>query len=150
MSYICAMAVCVMLLSLSNSRKTTIEQFTPPPFETAALPGVPEVPQNLGWSEIDADVFHVGICGKVSVADYEASVWLTNPEGNSVWLKLRVLDEYGNILGETGLLTPGHYVQTVSLCTVPATDFSIVLKVMAYEPETYRSVGSISLNTSIC
>ena len=76
-------------------------------------------------------------------------MWLTNPVSNTVWLKVRVLDEKGNTLGETGLIKPGEYVQSVTLDTVPKTGKPIVLKIMAYQPDTYYSEGAVSLNTKI-
>ena len=53
-----------------------------------------------------------------------------------------------NILGETGLVRPGEYVQTVALTTIPKSGTPITLKIMAYEPDTYYSAGAASLNTT--
>lgn len=98
---------------------------------------------------MDAKVYKVGICGRFLPKGTTADVWLTNPESNTVWLKVRVLDEKGNTLGETGLVRPGEYVQSVELDTVPKTGTPIVLKIMAYQPDTYYSEGAVSLNTTI-
>ena len=46
------------------------------------------------------------------------------------------------VLGETGLIRPGEYVQSIKYDQLPGQDTNIVLKVMAYEPETYHSAGS--------
>lgn len=124
-------------------------EFTPPPFESSAVVGSPTVPDNLGWQELDAKVYQVGICGRFLPKGTTADIWLTNPESNTVWLKVRVLDEKGNTLGETGLLRPGEYVQSVELDTIPKTGTPIVLKIMAYQPDTYYSEGAVSLNTTI-
>lgn len=75
-------------------------------------------------------------------------VYLTNPAENTVWLKLRVLDTNGSILGETGLLRPGEYVRTVALSAAPTPGTSITLKIMGYEPDTYLSAGSATLSTT--
>ena len=98
---------------------------------------------------MDARAYLVGICGKFIPKGNAADVWLTNPESNAVWLKVRVLDEKGNILGETGIAKPGEYVQSVTLDTVPKTGKPIVLKIMAYQPETYYSEGAVSLSTKV-
>ena len=148
MTCVCLLAVVVMAIALMLS-KPRPSQFLAPSFDPNAVGGVPAVPEHLGWSELDADAFHVGVCGKVAITNSTADVWLTNLEMNAVWLKLRILDTEGNILGETGLLKPGQYVQAVALNTVPPSGAKITLKVMAYEPETYHSAGSISINTSI-
>ena len=123
-------------------------EFTPPPFDSSAIVGTPAVPDGLGWQELDAKVYKAGICGKFIPTGNTADIWLTNPVSNTVWLKVRVLDEKGNIVGETGLVRPGEYVQTVELTTIPKSGTPITLKIMAYEPETYYSAGAASLNTT--
>lgn len=93
--------------------------------------------------------YRFSVCGNVMTEGNEAVVYLTNPAENEVWMKLRVLDENGNVLGETGLIKPGEYVKSVALNTLPDAGTKISLKIMGYEPETYRSAGSVTLNTAI-
>lgn len=143
------LATVIAMIAVLCTPKVQRGTFTPPPFEQSAVVGSPSVPEGLGWQELDAQAFHVGVCGKCIVTDYSADVWLTNPETNTVWLKVRVLDEKGNTLGETGLIKPGEYVQSVTLETVPTDGTPIILKIMAYEPETYYSEGAVTLNTTI-
>ena len=143
---ICVICIILMSVALASPRQE-IGTFTPPPFAAAAQEGAPQVPEDLGWSILDARVYRVGICGEVRVAQWAADLWLTNPQDNTVWLKLRVLDEKGNVLAETGLIRPGEYLQTVEFAAVPAPGDKLQLKIMAYEPETYFSAGSVVLNT---
>ena len=138
-----------MFLSLTIGHRKKQPEFTPPPFDVGAVVGTPSVPKGLGWQELDAQAYLVGICGNFIPKGNAADVWLTNPESNAVWLKVRVLDEKGNILGETGIVKPGEYVQSVTLDTVPKTGKPIVLKIMAYQPETYYSEGAVSLATKV-
>ena len=93
--------------------------------------------------------YRFSICGNVVVDDGKAVVYLTNPAENAVWLKVRLLAADGTLLGETGLIRPGEYVRAVDLTTVPAPGSQIQLKIMGYEPETYQSAGSVTLNTVI-
>ena len=147
---ICVISLVVMIAALTFSGgESEPVAFTPPPFDENALQGSPDVPESLGWGEIDAQVYKASICGVVTVEDGKADIWFTNPESNTVWLKLRVLDTDGNILGETGLIRPGEYVQSVVFGTIPEVGDSIGLKLMAYEPDTYYSAGSATLNTII-
>lgn len=146
---ICLVSVIIMIAVLANPRKGDVPTFTPPPFEENAVAGVPAVPEGLGWGELDAKVYKASVCGVVRAEDGGADVWFTNPESNAVWLKLRILDKNGNILGETGIIKPGEYVQSVFFRTVPQSGDAIVLKLMAYEPETYHSAGAVTLNTNI-
>lgn len=145
---VCVLSVVVMIATLCCHKRETGE-FVPPSFDETVQTGIPIVPDGLGWQELDATVFKVSVCGKVMVKETSADVWLTNPESNTVWLKLRVLDENGTILGETGLIRPSEYVQSVTLNTVPEVGTKIVLKVMSYQPDTYYSEGAVTLDTTI-
>lgn len=147
---ICVISLVVMVAALTFSGgEPESVAFTPPSFDENAVQGTPDAPENLGWGEIDAQVYKASICGVVTVEDGKADVWFANPESNTVWLKLRVLDANGNTLGETGLIRPGEYVQSVVFETIPEVGDSIGLKLMAYEPETYYSAGSATLNTTV-
>lgn len=145
---LCFISILVMIVTLCSSKEKK-GAFVPPAFESMAQVGTPTVPEDLGWSELDAQAFQVSVCGKFVVNDNTADVWLTNPKENTVWLKLRVLDTEGTILGETGLLKPGEYVRCITLQTVPKEGTPIVLKLMAYQPDTYYSEGTVTLNTIV-
>lgn len=143
----CLMTV-VALIAVFAPRERENAAFVPPAFDENAVQGRPEVPDDLGWGELDAMVYKVFVCGVVRVEDGGANVWLTNPESNTVWLKLRILDQQGNILGETGIIRPGEYVQRIAFDQIPEPGTAIALKLMAYEPETYYSAGAVTLNTT--
>lgn len=144
---ICILSLAVMIFALTAQKQPQIAgEFTPPSLDSAAMVGIPTVPDGLGYSELDCQAYKVSLCGKLSES---GDIWLTNPESNEVWLKVRVLDANGNILGETGLVRPGEYVQTVKLTSVPKSGTPVTLKIMAYEPETYYSAGAASLNTTM-
>lgn len=143
---LCVLSLAVMVFALTRQEvQTEIGEFTPPPFDSSAIVGTPAVPDGLGYNELDCQAYKVSLCGKLNAS---GDIWLTNPGSNEVWLKVRVLDEKGNIVGETGLVRPGEYVQTVELTTIPKSGTPITLKIMAYEPETYYSAGAASLNTT--
>ncbi len=125
-------------------------QFVPPAFDENAVVGEPNIAEGeKGYGVLDAKgVYKVGVCGVVSVVDGKADVWFTNPAENTVWLKLRVQNKQtGEILGETGLIKPGEYVQSITFFEAPAKGTAIVLRVMSYEPDTYYSKGEVTLNT---
>lgn len=141
---ICALSLGVMAFALTRQPAPVKGEFTPPPFDPAAVTGTPDVPEGLGYSELDCRVYKVSVCGKPGT---DGDIWLTNPESNEVWLKVRVLDGRGNILGETGLIRPGEYVRTVIFDDIPKPGTPVTLKIMGYEPETYYSAGAASLST---
>ena len=143
-----AVLAVIMIVALCLPKSATAD-FTPPPFEENAETGVPEVPEGLGYSAPykEGMAYRFSVCGNVTAEGENAVVYLTNPAENSVWLKLRVLDENGKTLGETGLLRPGEYVRCVTFSSVPSAGAKVKLKIMGYEPETYQSAGSATLNT---
>lgn len=146
-----AIVLAVMAAALFFGGKKDTAEFTPPPFDATAVAGVPEVPESLGYISPyqEGMGYRFSVCGNVVMEGNAAAVYLTNPAENEVWLKLRVLDENGNILGETGLIRPGEYVKDVALTENLTAGTKIKLKIMSYEPETYFSAGSATLNTTI-
>lgn len=137
--------IMIAVLCLPNKTKG---EFVPPDFEPDAVVGVPEVAESFGYSELykEGMAYRVSICGVPSVEGQNLTVYFTNTEGNEQYLKLRVFDESGNVLGETGLLRPGEYVKDVKLTKEISDGTKIRLKVMGYEPESYESAGSVTLN----
>ena len=146
-----ALSLLTVLTSLASCNEQQAE-FVPPPFDPGAVVGVPEIedPNSIGYTELDATGYKVAVCGKVTLNGNSADIYLTNPEANEVWFKLRVLDEKGNILGETGLIRPGEYVKTIVFDKkVPKVGDKITMKVMGYKPDTYYSAGAVNLNTMV-
>ena len=146
LTVVCVLSVAGMTFVLSRPQAT----FVPPPFEENAVDGTPSaVPAELGYGSLDATAYTVALCGMPDVEDGALHLWFTNPESNAVWLKVRVYAADGTLLGESGLLTPGQYLETLPLEPCPAPGTSLSLKVMAYEPDTYRSAGAVTLNLSL-
>lgn len=149
---ICILSLISMTLALTfGEKRDNKNEFQPPPFESAAQVGLPTVDESLGWSEIyqDGMEFKAYVCGYIFTDGDNADVYFANSKQYNIWLKLRILDEKGSILGETGLLKPGEYVKSVSLTSDVEDGEKIKLKIMAYEPDTYYSAGTVILNTII-
>ena len=145
-----AAAVVIAVLLLLPKQEPQTAHFTPPPFDSAAVSGEPQVPAELGWSEMRIrDGLTASVCGVLDEKDGKVAVWLYNHPDSDCWLKLRMLDAKGNILGETGLLKPGEYVQYINLDTVPKKNTTVILKLMGYQSETYYSGGSMGLETTL-
>lgn len=149
---VCVISLAIMAAVLIRYNKNSGNSgFTPPPFESEAVSGMPDVPDELGWSEIyqDGMGFKAYVCGNVIAEGGTAQVYFTNSEDYDVWLKLRILDENGAVMGESGLLRPGEYVKSIPLTSDIGDGENVRLKIMAYEPETYYSAGTVTLNTTI-
>lgn len=146
-----AVAVIIMIVALSVSKEAERGEFVPPAFDSSAVTGIPEVPEGLGYSAPyqDGMAYRFAVCGNVLMEGKQALVYFTNPAENDTWTKLRIYDESGNVLGESGLVKPGEYVQYVTLTKELAPGTPIKLKIMGYEPDTYTSAGAVVLNTQI-
>ncbi len=153
---LCVISVSAMVFALAvavpgrNRGAGGAGAFLPPPFEPSAKTGEPQtemIPEGSGYGLLDAQAYQAALCGNPGVRGQEVFLYLTNPEANTVWLKVRIIGESGEILGESGLLKPGEYAESVPLYTVSAGDIPVQLKLMAYEPDTYHSAGAVSLHT---
>ena len=71
------------------------------------------------------------------------------PAENDAWLKLRITDEAGAILAESGLIKPNEYLQKVQFTRTLEAGEKISVKIMGYEPDTYLSAGAVALSTTV-
>ena len=151
LSVLAVAAFIVMMIALSVTKEPPRGEFVPPAFESMAQQGIPEVPEELDHSSPyrDGMAYRFSVCANVTMDSSSATVYFTNAQENDVYLKLRVLDENGKILGETGLLKPGEYVKDVQLLRELPSGTGISLKIMSYIPDTYMSAGSVVLHTTI-
>lgn len=146
------LAVITIIVSVVMANREPNVEFIPPAFEADAVVGAPEdVPEDSGYTKIyrDGMTFSAYVCGGVTQKNGEAVVYFTSPEDNEAWIKLRICDEKGNILGESGLLRPGEYVRSVTLTKSVAAGTPLKMKIMAYEPDTYFSLGSVTITTEM-
>lgn len=142
LSVLCAVSVGAMVYALSIK-----PAFTPPPFDTSAQPGIPEeVP---GFQTLDAQSFQAGLLVTPNLEGNQLHVYFANPAENSCNLRLRVMDEGGRILGQSGLIRPGEFIQAVTLEQTVEGGATVIFKLMAYEPETYHSAGAVTVTTRL-
>ena len=141
----------VMVCALIKGRKQIVyKDFIPPEFEKNAVTGIPNVPENAGYTEVSKEgmPYSVHVCGKLILkSDNTIDAYFTNDAENDVWLKLRVYNASGEIIAETGLLKPNEYLKTISLIKPQTAGEEVKLKIMSYEPQTYHSLGAVTLNT---
>lgn len=115
-------------------------KFIPPEFDPAVVRQEP--PASIdGWREVTHSEYTFGICGKLNRAEGKsATIWLYNDaENEGVWLKLRVKDASGNVLGETGLVKPGESLEKVQLSRAVKEGEKLTYYVMAYDKD-YHSL----------
>lgn len=146
MAVICAVSLIVMTVLLISGKKKIIADFVPPGFDASAVQGTPDF-ADMEIKEFDSGSFKVSLCATPEIKDASAAIMFFNPETNTVFLKLRIMDSQGNRIYETGLIKPGEYISHIPLNKQELTSADISIKIMAYEPETYFSASAISVNT---
>lgn len=143
---VAAVAVMAVTVSVKMAQKP---EFIPPEFEPNAKNGVPTVSEDFAYAEAAVGEYKVFSCAKIIAENGKAKVFFTNDESNDVWVKIRIVDANGEIIGESGLLNPGEYVEEVLLTYTPEKGTTVRVKVMLYEPHTYQSEGAVYLEAEI-
>ena len=140
------LAAAAVIFATRQLPEPVVNAFVPPQFDAAAQTGIPDaLDESLSYGTLElTPTAIVSMCANVNVENNAAQVYLTNHEGNQGWIKIKLLDEDGALLGQSGLLRPGQYVQWVELSAVPQKDGLVAAKILIYEPDTYLSLGSAS------
>jgi hypothetical protein len=124
-------------------------KFDPPPFEENAVAGVPDpLPSAFGTITVNPG-FVVGACAYPSLEGSELGVYLTSHKNNTCWVKIQIYDEEKRLLGQSGLLQPGEYLPTVWLSEAPAGAEVLHATILAYEPESYYSLGAVNIDLGL-
>ena len=148
-----AAVLVIVALVLFLGRGSIVRQgsFEAPPLETNAVAGAPgDLDESLSYREMAVkEDYVVSLCATPKMEGDSLVLYFTSAPANTDLMKVRVLDEAGQLLGESGLLPPDHYLPRLTLSRVPASGEMITVQVMAYEPETYYSGGSVRLNVYV-
>ena len=137
-------ALAIIVVLLCNPTNRTAE-FTPPEFDKNALSGMPtDLPSELNYGAPNTqNEFKFLLCGTPALTDDgRLQIYFTSPSTNSVWLLLKIYDVNGGLIGESGLLRPGEYVEYVELYTALMKGSDVKIKVLSYEMDTYYSKGT--------
>lgn len=138
-------SIIIFLLININSKK----QFKKPEFDNAAT----SIPEKLEYKAKAIKIsegysLYIDPIPKL-VQNDNLSINLVSLEENKIWIKVRILNAKEEIIGETGLIKPGEYLEKVQINQQLSKNDQITYKIMGYEKDTYRSAGTISLNTRI-
>lgn len=124
--------------------------FHPPVADATAVNGIPNPPDDMSFGTFFSRNGQIlGACGNLTLNGNQVDLYATffgSTEDCNV--KVQIIDtNTEEVLGESGLLSAGQYVQTITLDTVPTQTTDVSIKFKAYEPETYYSAGSFEMDT---
>ncbi len=128
------------------------KKYIKPSFEPMSISGPVSLENNqYGYSVTQfSEEYKVGLCGAPEASTTSIDLYFTNPEDNNVLLKCLLLDDSGNTIGESGVLNPGTYVQTINFNNPMSSGYhELTVKVLGFEPETYFSRGIVHLITRV-
>ena len=150
---LCAAAVFVMIYVLTAvlPDRTAQQEFVPPAFESTVQTGEPQPPEELGYTFVNiSDGYTAGICSTPKLTeDRQLQVWFSSPADNQVWMRLQVCSGDGGGLGETGVIKPGEYVESVELTGELPMEGSAVYRIVGYTPESWHSAGNAELPVTL-
>lgn len=138
--------VLIILLSINIKQKGT---FVKPEFDSNALN---EVPENIEYKDSTLNIsenYDVYINGLPTIENNKLIVNFISMKENNIWIKLRVLDETGKTIAESGLVKPGEYLKSVTLNKKISNEDKITYMIIGYEIDTYLSAGTVKLNTKV-
>lgn len=153
-----ALLFCIILCILSLGTMTialvTHSQvqavFTPPAFDHSAQTGTPTPPEELKYTPVEVeDGYHFSVCAQPTEKNGKVQIYFTSETSNTVWMKLQIYNSSGTMVGETGVIRPGEYVQELPLTKTVDAGEEIHLKVIGYTPETWYSAGNVELKTQL-
>jgi hypothetical protein len=123
--------------------------YQPPPFELNAVQGVPNPPENMGYSDVDAmGKFIFWLASTMyQQKDRSLCLYLTNPQENEVYIMCRIVDEKDKTLYKSGLIRPGEYVERLyPIKKIKNKAVNIEVNIYAFDPENFQSVGTVTLD----
>ena len=146
-----AAIVGIIVAKKNNQQQIIVNDFVAPPFDAAAQTGTPtDVPERgaYGALALREDAV-VRMCANVFTEGNAALLYLTSENENVGWIRVKLLDANGNLVGESGLIRPGEYVRAVQLKQPVSEGTMLAVKILVYEPETYLSIGSAGAQVRI-
>lgn len=150
---IAAAVIAAVCLRSGPEPEQIIGEFTPPEFAHNTVDGAPNpsVVSALKYGTLTlTPEISVSLVSEFTVnGKGEAELWFAAPDTNQCWVRLRLMDADGNVLGETGLLKPGQYIQSIKLDKIPRKDGIVTARILTYEPDTYYSLGSANANVML-
>jgi hypothetical protein len=121
-------------------------EFTPPPFAENASGGAPSPDEVAGlhYGEFAlSDQISLSMVSTLTVDENgDVEIWMTAPATNDGWVMVRLMDQQGRVLAESGLLKANQFIRTLHLDIVPQSSGIVLAKILTYEPGTYYSMGS--------
>lgn len=138
--------IIIFILLISIKNKST---FSKPNFDENISTKIPE---GLDYEDSIINIsknYSIYIDGLPTLKNEEIIINFISLENNNVWIKIRILNENEEIIGESGLVKPGEYLKNIKLKNNIPKNGEITYMIIGYEIDSYLSAGTIKLNTRV-
>ena len=123
--------------------------FRAPEHEEGTAEGIPSGDTVQHYEELTVrEGYVVGIDTSPIYRDGRLYLNIANPKDNTVWFLVRVYLEEEKI-AETGIFYQDEYVEAVACSRELSANDKILIRVLAYEPDTYHSEGVAQISAAI-
>ncbi len=136
-----SLILCIFLGYLYMRYAEGYRTFRVPEREAGVTEGVPSAENVQHYEELPVrEGYAVGIDTSPIYRDGMLYLNIANPKDNTVWFLVRVYLE-DKLIAETGIFYPDEYVEAVICSRELSANDKVLIKVLAYEPDTYHSEG---------
>lgn len=145
-------AVVLIIMTIIIAQATgSKKEFLKPEFDKNATNITNEkIAEELQYAEINVEEgYIVGLCNNLVLDSSDnIKIYFTSLKENTVYVKLRIYDKNEKLITETGLLKPDQQIEKIKVENIKENK-DVTIKIMSYDPETYYSRGTVTLNTKI-
>ncbi len=144
-----SLILCIFLGYLYIRYAEGYRTFRAPEHETGVAEGIPSGENVRHYEELPVrEGYVVGIDTSPVYRDGRLYLNVANLKDNNVWLLVRVYVDK-KMIAETGIFYQGEYVGDVACSRQLLANEKILIKVLAYEPETYHSEGVAQISAAV-
>ncbi len=144
-----SLILCIFLGYLHIRYAEGYKTFHAPEREADVTEGIPSEGKAQHYEELPIrEGYVLGIDTSPVYRDGRLYLNVANLKDNNVWFLVRVYlgDE---LIAETGVFYPDEYVEGVSCSKRLSTDDKVLIKILAYEPDTYHSEGEAQISAAV-
>lgn len=123
--------------------------FRAPKHEASAAEGIPSPKNVQHYEELPVrEGYAVGVDTSPLYRDGKLYLNVANRKSNTVWLLVQVYME-DELIAKTGIFYPNEYVEKLSCSKKLSANDKVLIKILAYEPDTYHSEGVAQISTVV-
>ncbi len=144
--------VAVAGVFLFKQNQVVIKDFVKPEFDaTASVSDLSTLSSVYSFDVIQAtDTIGIGLCTDIALQDgdkYCVNAFSLDTNCDNILIKL--YDDQGRLLASSGLIRPGECVEFLNAERTLKKDSIVSVKVLTYEPDTYLSDGTFTIEVNL-